>query len=316
MNRTIPSFLTADKPDLLESPERKGTLRMSFIDHTVKTSAGVVKASILQYEIARIAKGFQKFSSQGILILFVIYIVCISISVSLTGQLLFTGLIFMLLITTTVPLKAVYFKAIVLAFFFGFMVMLPACLNVFSPGKILIPIIRFESERQFWIYHVPAEIGVTREGSIIVCRMFMKVFNSLSLTFLVIYSISFDRLVKSLRLLKVPSLFILIITMTYKFIYSMALTIEEMYLAMRSRWIGNYNGDKTRHIIAGRIGFLFKKSFQRYEDVYRAMISRGYTGEIHIALHEKIRGKEAFILFLLVGIGIAICLIENKWNLL
>jgi energy-coupling factor transporter transmembrane protein EcfT len=90
----------------------------------------------------------------------------------------------------------------------------------------------------------------------------------------------------------------------------MALTVEEMFLAMKSRWIGGFNQKATRNIIAGRMGFIFKKSFLRYEEVYKAMVSRGFTGEITIKSNERINLKEACILVIFIGTGVLICLIR------
>jgi len=310
MNREIPSFLLENGRQIPLLIEKGQKIKMTFIDRTIKSTFSFIWESILQYELSLNRLGFQRLSSTGILIFFLIYIVCINLTHSLYGHLIFAALIFGLLLTTSIRLSAVYVKAIILSFLFGFLVMVPACLNIFAPGEVVLTLARFQSEKKFLIYHLPEVVGITYEGIVLVLRMFFKVFNSVSLTFLVIYSVPFERLMKSLRLMKVPSIFILIITMSYKFIYTMALTIEEMYLALKSRWIGNFSQDKTRHIIAGRMGFLFRKSYQRYEEVYKAMISRGFTGDVIIKTNEKIKLKEACLLIVLIGAGVIISILK------
>ena len=59
-------------------------------------------------------------------------------------------------------------------------------------------------------------------------------------------------------------------------------TVEDMYLAMKSRLAGAADGGTGRRLIAGRIFFIFKKSQLRYEETYRAMVSRGFTGDIEL----------------------------------
>ncbi len=186
--------------------------------------------------------------------------------------------------------------------------MVPAALNVFTPGRMLFTLIRLQSEKTILIYHLPADIGITHEGILIVLRMFLKVFNSLSLTFFILNTISFSRLIKALRTIRVPSIFILIITLSYKFIFILSYTVEEMYMSLKARWIGGFNQAKTRRIIAGRMGFMFKKSWLRYEETYRAMVAKGYTGEVKITGVEKIKLQEVGLLLLFTAIGIINCI--------
>jgi energy-coupling factor transporter transmembrane protein EcfT len=82
-----------------------------------------------------------------------------------------------------------------------------------------------------------------------------------------------------------------------------------MYMGIKARWIGGFNQNETHRIIVGRMGFLFNKSWMRYEETYRAMVSRGFTGEITITGIEKMTVKEIGLFLLLAGAGIATVLI-------
>jgi cobalt/nickel transport system permease protein len=305
MNRKIPAFLvdTAQPVPVNEGPT--GKIKDAFIDRTIRKSASFVWNAIIQYERPKKGLHLTLISAQSMLIFFLTYIVCITLTHRISGQLFFSGFFLILILLSPVKLLSLYRNVFMLSFLFGFLVMVPAALNIFTPGKMLFPIIRFQSAKSFLIYHIPAEIGITDKGIMIVARMFMKVFNSLTLTFLILRSTTFYRLIKALRIFRVPAIFILIITLSYKFIFIMAHTIEEMYLAMRSRWIGNRDQRETRKIIAGRMGFLFRKSWMRYEEIYKAMVSRGFTGEFTISGWEKMSLMEAGILLVCIGFGIA-----------
>ena len=311
MTRTIPSFLLDTSTPVGNRNMARGKLKAVFIDRTLTRTASFVRNAIIQYEKPKTALHFASVSAQSLLIFFLIYIVCIGLIHSIIGQLVFTGLLFILVLIAPVKLHSIYRTAFFLSFLFGFMVMAPAVLNVFTPGKMLITLLRFPSDRVFLIYHIPAEIGITDEGIMIVLRMFIKVFNSLTLTFVILQSTSFNRLIKALRFMRVPSVFILIITLAYKFIFIMSQTIEEMYLAMRARWTGSRDQRETRRIVAGRMGFLFKKSWMRYEETYKAMTSRGFTGELTLSGRERITGRETIILIFLTGLSIAIIILTG-----
>jgi cobalt/nickel transport system permease protein len=312
MNRKIPAFLlnTPEPAARINAPT--GKLKVAFIDRTIRSSASFVRNAIVQYESPKNALRLTSISAQSMLIFFLVYIVCISLTHTIEGQLIFTGILFLLVLIAPVKRISIYRTALILSFLFGFLVMVPAALNVFSPGKMLITLVQFHSARTFLIYHIPSQIGITDKGMFIVLRMFIKVFNSLTLTFIILHSTTFYRLIKALGFIRVPSIFILIVTLSYKFIFIMAQTVEEMYLALRSRWIGSKGRKETRQIIAGRMGFLFRKSWIRYEEIYKAMLARGYTGELTLSGKEKMNWKEAGILSILTGLGIAIIILSGR----
>jgi energy-coupling factor transporter transmembrane protein EcfT len=49
-------------------------------------------------------------------------------------------------------------------------------------------------------------------------------------------------------------------------------------MALKMRWWDLGNTDDAENRIAGRIGFLFRKSWEKYELTYQAMVARGYMG--------------------------------------
>ncbi len=310
MNHSIPSFLltTGEKANSSLASDR-GKLELAFIDRTIQQSAYFIRTSINQYEISNKFSNIISLSAPAILLFFLIWITCISITHTIVGQFIFLGILLFLNIISANNVIRLYKRILLLSFLFGFLVMMPAALNIFTPGRMAVTFFQLRSEKTFLIYHLPREIGITYEGSFIVMRMFIKVFNSLSLTFFILNVISFNRLMKALKTIHVPSIFILTITLSYKYIFILAHTLEEMFLALKARWTGSSDQAETRRIVAGRMGFLFKKSYQRYEETHHAMISRGFTGDFKIAGVEKMKLKDICILLLLAGIGLANCII-------
>jgi cobalt/nickel transport system permease protein len=309
MNRKIPAFLLEQEQNQVPKKEHNHKINLSFIDKTLNKSAAFIKSSVISFESSKSPSIFHFLSAQCLLLLFIVYIVCIGLTHTLKGQLIFMLLFFILVLFSSANKKHLYRNALTLSFLFGFLVMVPASINMITPGKIVWTLFKMSAPRKFLIYQIPATIGITYEGIIIVTRMYLKVLNSLTLSFLILSTIPFGELIKSLRILRVPGIFILILTLSYKYIFIMAYTVEEMYLALKSRWIRNFDGEKTRNIITGRIGLLFKKSWLRYEETYRAMISRGFTGNFMVSETKKITVKEALVSIIFIGIAIAICLL-------
>jgi cobalt/nickel transport system permease protein len=307
MNRKIPAFLLTEEIKFAAKSD-KGKLKLGFIDRTLKKITSFVSDSIVQYESADHKSIFRRISAPAMLLFFIGWIICISLTHTIRGQLFFSAAIFLFMLISGSSVRFVYGKILLLSILFGLFIMIPAAFNIFSPGQIILPIIKMETAKSFLIYHIPAEIGITKEGALIVIRMFLKVMNSISLTFFILYTVSFNRLVKALHSIKIPAVFILILTLSYKYIFILSHTVEEMYMALKARWMGNVDQGKTRRIIAGRIGFLYKKSWGRYEDTYRAMLSRGYTGDLKIAGTEKPNIKDMAIISFIIAIGIINCI--------
>jgi len=87
-------------------------------------------------------------------------------------------------------------------------------------------------------------------------------------------------LLKALKSFGIPNIFIQTLDMTYRYIFFFVKVFEEMHVGLKSRLIKHFNGKKARKWIGSRMGYLFKRSIKMSEDVYIAMLARGYTGEI------------------------------------
>ena len=86
----------------------------------------------------------------------------------------------------------------------------PASLNVITPGKIVLSLVTFDKPMDFWIYHIPREIGFTLEGFGVVSLVFLRVLNSISVAMLIIYTTSFPLFIKSFKMIGVPDAFLMI----------------------------------------------------------------------------------------------------------
>jgi energy-coupling factor transporter transmembrane protein EcfT len=68
--------------------------------------------------------------------------------------------------------------------------------------------------------------------------------------------------------------------MTYRYIFLFIRLFEEMHISLKARSLKQIDIKRARHWIASRISFLFKRSVRMSEEVYLAMLARGYSGEI------------------------------------
>lgn len=113
---------------------------------------------------------------------------------------------------------------------------------------------------------------------------------------LVIMTTPFNRVLRALRALQVPSVFVAILAMTFRYIFLLVETTQDMLLSRRSRIVGRMSPSDNRSLLAGTAGVLLGKSIQMSDDVYHAMASRGFRGEIYLLDDFQMRTADWFVL--------------------
>jgi cobalt/nickel transport system permease protein len=303
MENKIPSYLIQPVNDQPGFGKTKGA-KLSFLDKTIMMSASALKSIYVQAENASEENFIQKINPGVKLISLVYLVLVISIVGEIRTQLIVTIFIFSLYLIARFKILEVYKKVFLLAFIFGFVVILPASLNIITPGKIIFNIITLSKPLHFWIYTIPQNIGFTENGLKVVMLIFLRILNSVSFAMLIIFTTPFPSFIKSFKILGIPDTFLMIISLAYKYIFILSRTIEETYFALKSRLFGNFKNSNIRELISGRIFFIFKKSMVIYESTYFAMVSRGYTGKVLLHSQEKLIAIDFVSLIIIIAIGI------------
>ncbi len=104
---------------------------------------------------------------------------------------------------------------------------------------------------------------------------------SITLSFLLIMTTPWMHVLKSMRVIGIPTLVVVILGMTYRYIFLMLQSASDMFEARQSRMIGKLPDKEARQLAAATVGVLLSKSFQLGNDVFLAMQSRGYRGEVY-----------------------------------
>ena len=113
-------------------------------------------------------------------------------------------------------------------------------------------------------------------GVLLVCRVGVSV----SLAVLLVLTTPWSEILKSLRALGVPQAFVLVLSMTYRYLFLFLHTVNGVLLARKSRVVGRSSGTEQRRWIVGTIGNLLSRAFKMSNDVYAAMLARGFSGEV------------------------------------
>jgi cobalt ECF transporter T component CbiQ len=145
---------------------------------------------------------------------------------------------------------------------------------------------------------------ITEQGITSAFYLISRVETTVTLSLLLVLSTVWTHVLKALRILRVPVVFVVILGMTYRYIFVMLETAQNMFEARKSRVVGSLNGSESRRIAAASVGVLLSKSFYLNAEVYLAMQSRGFRGEVYTLDDFAMRGKDWLALagFLLIAV--------------
>jgi energy-coupling factor transporter transmembrane protein EcfT len=128
------------------------------------------------------------------------------------------------------------------------------------------------------LVQLPFGLTITQTGAQTALFLLLRVSTSVSLGILLILTTQWNTVLKALGVLRIPAEILLILGMTYRYIYLLLHTANDMFLSRQSRVVGRLSGSEERRVIAASVGVLLSKSLHLSSEVYLAMQSRGFRG--------------------------------------
>jgi cobalt/nickel transport system permease protein len=121
---------------------------------------------------------------------------------------------------------------------------------------------------------------VTEQGLRTAALLTARVETPATLSLLLVFTTPWTDVLKALRALRVPAVLVVVLGMTYRYIFLTIETACAMFESRRSRMVGVLKGPDRRRLAAASVGVLLGKSFQLSNEVYLAMRSRGFRGDV------------------------------------
>lgn len=258
---------------------RQMALRRDFVAKTLAETTQAIENAIFSQRFAGVKGFLQLLDPRVKLVTFLALLIvtaCVRRLEILVG---FYVLTLALGLSARLPMKFFIKRVWVFIPIFTGIIALPAIFNIFTPGQNLFVVYRFAKPHQIGPFFIPAVIAVTHQGLYSAGLLVMRVATSVSLAVLLALTTEWVTLLKAMSVLKVPDIVILILAMTYRYIFLFLRVVEDMFLARKSRLIMHSNFQERRHWTAARIGVLVGKSYKLSNDVHLAMLSRGWTGK-------------------------------------
>ena len=265
--------------------------RTGVLERTIGEITGTLERAFFAEEISTRKGFFQSLDAR----IKVLSVLALLISVSLSRSLVVIAsiyiLIFILAWASAIP-ASILIKRVWLALpFFTGLIILPALF--ITPGPALL--------------HLPLGLVITRTGVTTVLFLLLRVSTSVSLTLLLILTTPWNMVLSALSILRVPDVFILILGMTYRYIYLLLHVANDMFLSRKSRVVGRLSTGDNQKMLAAVSGTLLDKSLTMSSEVYLAMQSRGFHGTVITLKPFQMQSKDwywAAIFMLIAGIAI------------
>jgi cobalt/nickel transport system permease protein len=133
------------------------------------------------------------------------------------------------------------------------------------------------------VWRVPLLLWpMTAQGLTTAGLLLLRVETTATLAFVLVFTTPWTHVLKALRVLRVPVVFVVVLGMTYRYILLMLETAHEMFESRRSRSAGALTGADRRRLAIAGAGVLLGKTFYLSGEVYLAMQARGFRGEVHV----------------------------------
>jgi len=240
----------------------------NFIERSLMGALSFLQESIFSEEYAA-RRGFLQARQARIKVLAMFFLL-LAVLFSKNIYFLITIYIFCLLLAFVSSIHLGFFLKRTWVFIplFSLFIALPALFDIFSPGT---PVLSFN------LFNFT--LNITSQGIASASFFFVRVLTSVSLCILLVLTTRHHVLLKVLRVLGVPQVFVMTLGMCYRYIYLFIEIIQNTYLAIKSR-VGQIVSVKGgQGIVAWNIASLWQRSYQMHTEVYHAMLSRGYSGE-------------------------------------
>lgn len=124
----------------------------------------------------------------------------------------------------------------------------------------------------------PMTVQGVRTGSFLILRAV----TAATLILLLAYTTRWSHILKSLRIFRIPVVFVVILGMTTRYILLLLETAHDMFQSRKSRRVNRLRPDEYRRLAISSSGVLLNKTLHLSGEVYQAMQSRGFRGEVYL----------------------------------
>jgi len=266
--------------------------RGGFIQSTVAGSTRALARALMSEEIARQRGLLQSLDPRVRVVGLFALVLAVTLSRRLAVVLVLFVAAVMIAIFSRVSIGTLAKRVWLVVLAFTGVIALPAIF--ITPGN---PIATFAG----------GSLRITAPGVATAVLLIARVETAVTFTTLLILCTPWTHVLKALRSFHLPHEVIAMLAMTHRYIFLLVETASQMFESRQSRTVGRLKGAEQRRMTARTAGVLLSKSIGLGNDVYLAMQSRGFRGEVRILSDFRMKSWDyaGLLAFLCAG-GIAV----------
>ncbi len=252
----------------LNRKRRPGSrVRQSFLEKSTAQLLRISERALFAEEIARADGLLQpldprvKLAGLGALLISAIAVHRLWL---VTALLLLSGLI---ALASRIPLRILVGRVWLGVFLFTGIVALPAIFLTPGASAARIPVL---------------ELSITRPGLTTAAFLLLRAATAATLAVTLVLTTPWNRLLRALRLFGLPASLVVVVQMTYRYIFVFLRTAHELFESRRARLLGPLAATEARSAASAIAVVLLDKSFSLSTEVHLAMEARGFRGEVRL----------------------------------
>jgi len=262
------------------------------IDKTLSNAIGYIQQSIYSEKYAK-RNGLLQGIDGRVKIIALLFLIISAVYAKTIDMLLFFILLSIILaVASKIPLSFFIPRVWFFIPLFTGIIVLPATLNVVTPGKEIFTLMSIKIHA--------AEILVARVAA------------TSSFAILITLTTRWNDTVKAMHDLKFPKVFVLVLSMSYRYIFLLLDMIKNMLLSRKSRVMGKEKSMGSWKLYSPIIASLFMKAFSLNSRVYYAMLARGFGNEPQTMKKKNIGIKSVLFLLLCISLAMTMLICERQ----
>ena len=250
----------------------------SFLSRNIAGFTSALELALINEDLSKNHGLLQQLDPRIKLITFLLFIIAVGLAQNLWILVFILALAIVLCLLSKIPLLIFSKRVVMFIPIFTLIIAIPALF--ITPGSPLV--------------QISDKVIITAQGARTASMLFLRVTDSLTFGILLVLTTSWVQLLVALRWLRMPAVIIDILGMTYRYIFLLLHNVNSMLLARRSRTIKKFNSGENRRWLSTALTYTLAKSQHLSEEVYLAMVSRGYKGEPHSLTNFSLKRQDFF----------------------
>jgi len=266
-----------------------------FLSKNIYSITNALESVILTEDLCQTSGLLQSLDPRIKVSTFVLFIVTVGLARSIWPLAIMLAVILAISFLSKVPLGFFLKRVLIFIPIFTALIAIPALF--ITPGDPLVT--------------SAGKVIITEQGARTAGLLVLRVTDSLSFGILLILTTRWANILAALRWFRMPALFVTILGMTYRYIFLLLHSTNSMFLARRSRTLGSLSRGENRRWLGQALATTLAKSHHLSEEVYLAMLSRGYKDDGIVLNNFSLKQRD--FLWTTLAVAIAALLIWSNY---